>query len=183
MIAKLPAGHSPSVEFKSVYEQHFTFVWRVLRRLGVSEADQADATQDVFVVVHRRLGEFTGRAEVTTWLYEICIRVAKDHARKKFRFSRLLQRLQEAFVTAPRTGEPPNRDGRHQLESILEKMPDAQRTVFVLFELEELSGEQIAAAIGCPIGTVRSRLRLAREFFQRAVTQLNPSPHAHRMLA
>ena len=57
-------------------------------------------------------------------------------------------------------------------EAILDKLPDEQRAVFVLFELEELSGEEIAALLGLSVGTVRSRLRLARELFRREVARL-----------
>src|SRR5262245_65871367 len=76
--------HAPMAEpmtFREVYDEHFRFVWRSLRRLGVRESDVADAVQDVFVVVHRRLGDFEGRSKVTTWLYGICYRVAKDRRR------------------------------------------------------------------------------------------------------
>ena len=64
--------------FKEVYDEHFRFVWRSLRRLGVRESDVPDAVQDVFLVVHRRLAEFEGRSKVTTWLFGICFRVARD---------------------------------------------------------------------------------------------------------
>ena len=67
--------------FKEVYEEQFRFVWRSLRRLGVRESDVADAAQDVFLVVHRRLDEFEGRSKVSTWLYGICYRVARDRRR------------------------------------------------------------------------------------------------------
>src|SRR5580704_9404019 len=69
------------VSFKEVYDEHFRFVWRSLRRLGVPESDVADAVQDVFLVVHRRLCEFEGRSKVSTWLYGICYRVARDRRR------------------------------------------------------------------------------------------------------
>src|SRR5262245_19722044 len=75
------AGDERLLSFKEVYDEHFRFVWRSLRRLGVPESDVADAVQDVFIVVHRRLGEFEGRSKVTTWLYGICYRVAHDRRR------------------------------------------------------------------------------------------------------
>ena len=70
--------------FREVYEEHFRFVWRSLRRLGVPESDVADAVQDVFLVVHRRLGDFEGRSKVSTWLYGISLRVARDRKRSAF---------------------------------------------------------------------------------------------------
>src|SRR5512146_2914504 len=68
--------------FEEVYEEHFAFVWRNLRRLGVTEAGLRDAAQDVFVVVHRRMHEFAGRGSVQAWLYSILRRVAADHRRR-----------------------------------------------------------------------------------------------------
>jgi RNA polymerase sigma-70 factor (ECF subfamily) len=67
--------------FQEVYQEHFRFVWRSLRRLGVRESDVADAVQDVFVVVHRKIADFEGRSKVTTWLFGICLRVARDRRR------------------------------------------------------------------------------------------------------
>src|SRR5689334_15233045 len=88
-MARRASGHSleyhdamsGGLTFKEVYEEQFRFVWRSLRRLGVRESDVADAAQDVFLVVHRRLGEFEGRSKVSTWLYGICYRVARDRRR------------------------------------------------------------------------------------------------------
>ena len=67
--------------FKEVYDENFRFVWRSLRRLGVREGDVPDAVQDIFLIVHRKLGEFEGRSKVTTWLFGICLRVARDRRR------------------------------------------------------------------------------------------------------
>src|SRR3954470_17967759 len=73
----------PSLESKcsALYEEHFEFVWRSLRRLGVSAASLDDATQEVFVVVFRRLADFEGRSSVRTWLFGIAIHVAQHHMR------------------------------------------------------------------------------------------------------
>src|SRR5512140_2597202 len=66
---------------KEVYDAHFQFVWRSLRRLGVHEADVGDVTQEVFLIVHRKLAEFEGRSKMTTWLFAICANVARDYRR------------------------------------------------------------------------------------------------------
>src|SRR5664280_2412756 len=62
---------SPTVSFAALYKNHFAFVWRNLRRLGVPESVLRDAAQDVFMVVHRRSGEFEGRGTEQAWLYSI----------------------------------------------------------------------------------------------------------------
>ena len=66
---------------EKIYAEHVAMVWRALRRLGVPETSIEDAVQDVFLVAHRRAGEFEGRSSVKTWLYGIALRVAKDHRR------------------------------------------------------------------------------------------------------
>ena len=69
--------------FEDVYEEHFEFVWRSVRRLGVPEAALDDAVQDVFVVVHRRGSEFEGRSSVRTWLFGIVVHVARAYRRRR----------------------------------------------------------------------------------------------------
>ncbi|GAC1549606.1 MAG: hypothetical protein NVS3B10_12890 [Polyangiales bacterium] len=165
--------------FREVYDAHFDFVWRSLRRLGVEERDTADAAQDVFVVVHRKLDEFEARSKLTTWLFAICLRVASDRRRRaRVRPEDLhadggedaLDRLPDGAPGAERLAE--QRQERALVERVLDGLPIEQRAVFVLFELEEQSGEQIAALLDIPTGTVHSRLRLAREAFRATVARL-----------
>jgi RNA polymerase sigma-70 factor, ECF subfamily len=160
-----------NVSLADVYAEHFRFVWKCLRRLGVREADVGDAVQDVFLVVHRKLPEFEGRSAMTTWLFGICMRVASD--RRRSASSTRERPWEEA---GERVSEEPSafecldqRDKIELLDSLLDQLPMEQRAVFALFELEEMSGEQIAALLGVPMGTVWSRLRLARESFRAAM--------------
>ena len=154
--------------FAEVYDQHFEFVWRSLRRLGVPERDASDAAQEVFLVVHRKLDEFEERSKITTWLFGICLRVASN-----------LRRLQRSrahdddghIAEAPDHradvgAEAERRQELALLESILDEMPLEQRAVFTMFELDAMTGTEIAGLLGIPIGTVYSRLRAAREAFQ-----------------
>lgn len=163
-------------EFRELYEAHFAFVWRSLRRLGAREADVSDLAQKVFLTAHSKLGEFEGRSGVKTWLFGICQRVASDY-RRSARIRREiatdvaeLDLVSSDAATAPELAD----SGRlsHVAETILNKLPEPQRVVFVLFELEELSGQEIAALLDVPVGTVRSRLRLARDAFRREVKRL-----------
>jgi RNA polymerase sigma-70 factor, ECF subfamily len=161
--------------FREVYDEHFRFVWRSLRRLGVRESDVADAVQDVFLVVHRRLADFEGRSKVTTWLYGICYRVAKD--RRRLAHARREASDDESVSDRPDeradvAAEAERRQGLQMLEAILDEMPLEQRAVFTLFELEALGGDEIAEALDVPLGTVYSRLRIARDQFRRTLTRL-----------
>ncbi len=161
--------------FEDVYREHFRFVWRSLRRLGVPESDVADSTQDVFLVVHRRLVEFEGRSKMTTWLFGICLRVARDrkrlaHNRRRSDDDSPLELAVDESVDI--AGDAERRQGMRLLEALLDMLSQEQREVFTAFELEGLSGEAIGEALGIPIGTVHSRLRLAREAFERNMKRL-----------
>ncbi len=163
-----------ALTLRAVYEEHFQFVWKSLRRLGVREADVADAVQDVFLVVHRKLPEFEGRSKTSTWLFGIAMRVARD--RQKLAFSRRRVDDEDAISSfaddsADAVAHAERAQGLAMLEAILDSMSIEQRAVFTLFELEGLTGEGIAELLEVPLGTVYSRLRLAREVFQKAVAR------------
>jgi RNA polymerase sigma-70 factor (ECF subfamily) len=161
--------------FKQVYDEHFRFVWRSLRRLGVPESDVADTVQDVFLVVHRRLGEFEGRSKVTTWLYGICYRVARDrrrlaHVRRHADDDGQIDERADERADVAAAAE--RRQGLELLETILDELPIEQRAVFTLFELDSLGGDAIAELLEIPLGTVYSRLRIAREQFRRSLSRM-----------
>jgi RNA polymerase sigma-70 factor (ECF subfamily) len=172
----LPTAIAPAVEtpaFTAVYEVHFAFVWRSLRRLGVPDRLLDDAAQDVFIVVHRRLAEFEGRSSLKSWLFAIARRVAHDHRRRVGRKERT-EELPEAVVD-PRGATPAHDAERAEamraLHEILAGLDVDKREVFVLAELEQMTVPEIADAIGANINTVYSRLRAARQAFEAAVAR------------
>jgi len=182
-MSKPARRHSPDqhgamtggLTFKEVYREQFRFVWRSLRRLGVRESDVADAAQDVFLVVHRRLDEFEGRAKVSTWLYGICYRVARDRRR----LAHVRHHVDDEVAVAERVdehadvaAEAERREGFELLEALLDELPIEQRAVFTLFELDAMGGEEIALALEIPLGTVYSRLRVARDQFRKSLLRL-----------
>lgn len=161
--------------FDDLYEQHFEFVWRTLRRLGVPAADLADVAQEVFLVVHRRLADFEERAKVTTWLFRITVRAARDR-RRKAHVRREIPGDDALYDAADPASDPSagleRADERALLEQALAALDEPQREVFTAFELEGLGGDAIATALEIPLGTVYSRLRLGRERFRQALSRL-----------
>jgi RNA polymerase sigma-70 factor (ECF subfamily) len=160
-----------------VFDAHFDFVWRSLRRLGVREADVDDALQEVFVVVHRKAHEFEGRSKITTWLYGICFRVASDYQRKAYvrreePTDELSDDLFETNASNVAEVTVQSAQARVLLEEVLSTLDVEKRAVFVLYEIEELAVEEIAARVGIPAGTVYSRLKVARELFDKAVQRV-----------
>lgn len=162
-----------------VHERHGEFVWRTLYRMGVRPPHVEDVYQEVFLVVHRRLRSFSGQCAITTWLYEICFRVAAGYRRKAhFRREELVPDWSDMHALTASTPSPErqlvtSRQAK-QLERILDTMPLEYRVVFVMFEIEGQSSEQIAESIGVPLGTVYSRLYRARKRFARALARLGP---------
>jgi RNA polymerase sigma-70 factor, ECF subfamily len=157
----------------ALFRELAPYVWRVLRRLGVREAEIEDVCQEVFVVVHRRLGDFEGRSSEKTWIYGISVRTASDY-RKRASYRREL-----ATDTPPEqlSRDDPHdalaqRQARALLDRLLAELDDDKRAVFVLYEIEELSMNQVAEVVGCPLQTAYSRLHAARAKMRDAARRL-----------
>jgi len=157
------------LDFEQIYRAHHDFVWRTLRRMGVSERDAMDAGQKVFLIAHRNLPLFQGRSTVKTWLCGIALRVASDYRKSAISRREVLvaETPDGASHAADQLERLEERERLDALDAVLAQLPIDQRTVFVLFEIEQMSGEQIAELLAVPEGTVRSRLRLARRAFSK----------------
>jgi RNA polymerase sigma-70 factor, ECF subfamily len=167
-----------SVGVSEAYAEHAPRVWRSLRRLGVPDSLLEDALQDVFLVLHRRWAEFEGRAALTTWIYGIVLRVAKDHRRSEQRrmirvdrLSHVLASETDADVTACPAEAAERREANQLMHAILAELPDELRQVLVLVELEGLSVRDASEALGIRLRTCHRRLSAAREAFNLAVSR------------
>lgn len=161
-----------ALTFDAVYAAHVGFVWRIVRTFGVPETQLEDAVQDVFVVVHRRLPEWEGRAAITTWLFAIARRVASVHRRRADKRTRELP--VEQLASDPRSSIDPFAElSRAQAAAtvlaILEQLDEDKRIVFALVELEQLAVPEVARMLDLNLNTTYSRLRLARAAFEAAV--------------
>jgi RNA polymerase sigma-70 factor (ECF subfamily) len=151
---------------RSIVQNHYALAWRLVRRLGVPSADAEDAVQQVFVVVARRLGEISPGKE-RAFVTQTSVRVAADVRRSaRRRPLELLPFLDEFRDAAAQPDElVDHRRARGFLDSLLERMPEDVRAVFVLFEIEELTFTEIADVLAIPRGTVASRLARGRTWF------------------
>jgi RNA polymerase sigma-70 factor, ECF subfamily len=159
-----PDDGPPTLE--SVYRRHFDFVYRVARRLGGWRLDAEDVTQQVFLVVERRLSSFDASAQLTTWLYGITLNVVRA-MRRRLRLE-LLYRADEAeaaHVPVVSLDRAELDSAARIAESILQSMAAKKRDVFVLAEFEGLSCAEIAAIVRAREQTVWSRLHYARREF------------------
>ena len=164
--ADRPGSGQPS--FEHVYEQLFDFVYRNARRLGVPASAADDVVQDVFLVLHRRLPDYDGRATLQSWVYGILANAVRDY-RRTFRRKQapLISPVRdEDWGPASTRASPEQRVERDRdvalLMALLEELPEAQRELIVLAELEQMSVPEICSCIGGNPNTVYSRLRLAR---------------------
>jgi RNA polymerase sigma-70 factor (ECF subfamily) len=163
----------PLLDFESVYEAEFDFVWRSLRLLGVPPSAVEDAAQDVFSVVSRRLAGFEGRSSLRTWLFAILQRVAANRRRTTRRKERPLAPLEEGVASL----EPTQHTQLEAAESIdlVQRFCDTldadRRAVFVLALLEELPAPEVSKALGIPLNTVYSRVRHLREGLRRMLEE------------
>jgi RNA polymerase sigma-70 factor, ECF subfamily len=158
--------------FEELYHHHFEFVWRTLRHLGVRVADLPDVAQDVFVVVHRRLPDFEGRAKTTSWLFRICMNAARNHRRRAHVRREALDPAPIEAAAVPAQNPTSRLEETEDLalfERALDTLDSDQRAAFVLFELVGMNGPDLADTLEIPLGTAYSRLRLARDAFRRAV--------------
>jgi RNA polymerase sigma-70 factor (ECF subfamily) len=158
---------------RAMVADHFELIWRSLARMGVRGAEVSDCAQQVFLVASRKLPSIAVGSE-RSFLLGTALRVAADAKRTQ-------QRRRE--VPEDEALDPPSLDPlpdevaeqrrlRAVLDTVLAAMPEDLRVVFVFFELEEMSTPEIAALLGIPAGTAASRLRRAREDFDRRVARL-----------
>ena len=173
-VANLPISlEKPGARARALVNEHFDFVWRLLRRLGVPEADVDDAAQRVFIVGTRRLADIASGSE-RTFLYGTALRIAATTRRNLRRRERFIQSVVAETEGSARTphDELERRRALSFLDTVLQALDDDQRVVFVLCEIEELSAPQVASLVGIPIGTVASRLRRARQAFAEELKRL-----------
>jgi RNA polymerase sigma-70 factor (ECF subfamily) len=164
-------------DFDAFYREHFRFVWRIVRRLGIDGHQVDDAVQDVFLVVHRRLGDFEGRSAAKTWLYGIVRRVVADHRRTLRRKPGhdTAAAPPESDLDAITGGEPSPQASVEQAERVrllhrlLGELDEDKCEVFILSELEGLTMAEIAEALDVNANTIASRLRAARREFEAAL--------------
>lgn len=157
-------------------------VWRVLRRCGVSELDIDDAQQMVFIQMHNKWGQLGVLDARALRAYVLCVvtGTAREFGRGRARLLRNADAMQAEPTPAVATPQDTleRKESCAIVDRILASMDDERREVFVLYELQELSGREIAAHLGIPAGTVASRLRAAREQFERMVAELHPESGA-----
>ena len=155
--------------FEELYERYKDKVFRLSLRIVWDREDAMDATQETFVKAYKALGKFRGKASFSTWLYRITYNTAIDVLRKRSRRPELAVEGDEERDARFAGGfQKPDRriekvQARVVLESALARLPEPQRMVVMLHDIEGLKYREIAKVMDCSIGTVMSRLHYARK--------------------
>ncbi len=158
-------------QLSEVFEKHGPYVHRALRYFGVPDADLSDVFQEVFVIVHRKLDEFEGRASIRTWLYRICQRAASDYRKRAYVRREVVAEAPQSLALETTTEDGARLEARRLLLHALSQLDDDKRQVFVLFEIEGMTMKEVCEVVDCPLQTAYSRLHAARKLVADAVRE------------
>ena len=174
-------AHRDAAAFEQLMRQHNGRLFRVVRAILRDDAEAEDALQDAYVDAYRHIGEFRGTAQLGTWL----TRIAVNHALMRLRKGRRERQVipmhesetdgvtEAESVPDPAAESPVTTTLRGEMRELLERrideLPVAFRTVFVMREVEEMTVDETASALGIPPATVRTRLFRARSLLRNAL--------------
>ena len=159
--APADAGSQTSRRVREIFDAHYEFVYRSVRRLGVPLTHVDDVVQETFIVVGRRLEDFEGRSSMRTWLFGIAMRVANTQRRGEDRRRR---RAAVVAESAPSETDPyARREAADLLHRLLGELDDDRRAAFILADFEGMTAVEIAEGLGVNLNTVYSRIRAARK--------------------
>jgi RNA polymerase sigma-70 factor (ECF subfamily) len=165
---------------EAIYRAHAPVVSRWIRLLDPA-ADAEDLLHEVFIVVGRRLGSFRGDSSLTTWLYAVVLRVVASERRKRklrrFLFGRFAGDLVEERAS-PATPEESTRRARASamLYSLLDELGERDRSMLILFELDGLSGKELAEVLGISEQSLWTALHRARARLRAAYVSRHGDP-------
>ncbi|HET7362842.1 MAG TPA: RNA polymerase sigma factor [Burkholderiales bacterium] len=175
------AAHGDSAAFEALMRRHNRMLFRTARAILRDDAEAEDALQEAYLQAYRSLASFRGDAQLSTWLARIVANEALQRLRKHSRRADIVplqpaagaeleQVMDRDMDKAPETTAA-RHEMRRLLESQIDALPDAYRTVFMLRAVEELSVEETAAVLDMPPATVRTRLFRARSMLREALAQ------------
>ncbi len=163
-------------DFRAIFRSECSYVFHSLRRLGVHERDLEDVAHDVFLAIHKKLDDYDPSRPLRPWIFAFAFRFASD-------YRKLARHRREKLADRDDTGDPPDsaqsvddridaeRSRKLVLEG-LEALDLEKRAVFVMHEIDGNPIPAVATALGIPLNTAYSRLRLAREQFATAIKRL-----------
>lgn len=176
-------GDPTAGSFEKIYGEWYRRVVRWVRALGAAEADREDVAQEVFVIAHRQLSGFDGR-NVGAWLYQITRWKVRDHRCLSYvKFLRSDRCVSLSDVAVQNLSAPVDQAAElsELLARILSCLAEQKRRTLLLFELDGLTGEEIAELLGVPLNTVWSRIYAARKQLRSSAFRLKLGPASQRL--
>jgi RNA polymerase sigma-70 factor (ECF subfamily) len=157
-------------------------IYSVVYNLCGNREDAADLTQGTFIKTFQSINRFQGQSSFFTWLYRICVNATLTHLRKNrlrtfFSFEQFTEEEKSTEIIDALTDksgadrETFVKELQQKLNEALQKLSIKHRTVVTLFEIDELSHDEIAEIMDCSVGTVRSRLHYAKQLLQAELQQ------------
>lgn len=180
LVERVQRGDKSAFDLLVAKYQHK--VANLVSRFVYDHAEVADITQEAFIKAYRAIGDFRGDSAFYTWLYRIAVNTAKNHlvamGRRPPGSDIEVTDAEQSEIGQPMRvhgspeGQALSREIAETVVQAIEALPEDLRTAITLRELDGLSYEEIAQAMDCPIGTVRSRIFRAREAIDRALRPL-----------
>ncbi len=168
-----PENDTTLPSFREIFETQSAWMWNTLRRLGVHERDLEDVAHEVFIAVHRRLGDYDPARPLRPWLFGIALRTALRYRELARHRREVMGRDHEPMCEAPSAEDRiAAAEARRLVRHALAGMEMNRRAVFVMHEIDGEPIPAVADALGVPLNTAYSRLRLARADFRAAVKRL-----------
>src|SRR5215212_10704563 len=151
--------------FEELFRKHRRLVYGLCLRMTQDVAEAEDVTQEVFVLLFRKIGGFRGEASFTTWLHrltvnQVLMRFRKNKSRREDALED--ENLQPHESVRPASPKASQTIDRITLESALAKLPPGYRAAFILHDVEGYEHEEVARILGCAVGTSKSQLHKAR---------------------
>lgn len=168
------ARNGDAQAFRALYDAHVDRIYRLISRICGDEELARDMTQETFIRVHERLGQFRGEAAFSTWLHSVAVSVALNGVRRRRRIADREVALDGVAPLAAAPAAVADPDVRHRLRAAVDALPDIYRVVFLMHDVEGYSHREIADALTVAEGTSKARLSRARAQLRTALADLAP---------
>ena len=168
LIARVVDGDEQAA--RAFYDEHFDYVWSIISRFSERQDDAKDLAQEAFIRIFDALPDFRGDSAVRTWIFRVCYRCALDEIRRL----RADNARPVAWLSADDTTASTNLDPylRARIAAALDALTDELREVFLLYEVYDMTHEEIGGMLDIPTGTSKSRLSIARQRLRDALASV-----------
>ncbi|WP_146648569.1 RNA polymerase sigma factor [Labilithrix luteola] len=161
---------------RELFQAYAGFVWRTLKYQSVAERDLDDLSQEVFLIIFKKLPEFEPHGSLRSWIYGISIRVAAGYRKRaRHRMEVLVDETPEFRTDPSAPNEADRLSDKRQFTALIARLDEEKRAVFVLHTIENLPMAEVAEIVGVPLKTAHSRLATARKQLLEMLSKSNRS--------